>query len=135
MRLRYHALITDAAGSVIPFRYCRKTAQTGIRFLAVKRLDEHRVFAIFCKQRRSFMIPGQTVKWVPVDADQFEAVGYALAGRKLYVKFRGSPALCYEGVPGFRYQGLLSAPRKDAYFKSFIKSSFLAKEVEQSPQA
>jgi hypothetical protein len=105
--------------------------------LAVKRLDECRVFAVMSPdKRRSFMMPGQpSVKWVPVDADQFEAVGYALAGRKLYVKFRGSPALCYEGVPGFRYQGLLAAPRKDAYFKSFIKSSFLAKEVEPSPQA
>jgi KTSC domain len=81
-------------------------------------------------------IPGQpTVKWVPVDADQFEAIGYVLAGRKLYVKFRSSPALCFEGVPGFRYQGLLAAPRKDAYFKSFIKSSFLAKEVQMAPGA
>ena len=80
------------------------------------------------------MIPGQpSVKWVPVDADQFDAVGYVLAGRKLYVKFRGSPALYYEGVPGFRYQGLLAAPRKDAYFKSFIKNSFLAKEAPLTP--
>jgi hypothetical protein len=81
-------------------------------------------------------IPGQPlVKWVPVDADQFEAVSYALAGRKLYIKFRSAPALCYEGVPGFRYQGLLAAPRKDAYFKSFIKSSFLATPMQASPEA
>jgi hypothetical protein len=73
------------------------------------------------------------VKMVPVDADQFESVGYAMAGRKLYVKFRNAPTLVYEGVPGFRYQGLLSAPRKDAYFKSFIKNSFLAKEAPPPP--
>ena len=79
-------------------------------------------------------IPGQPiVKWVSVDANKFDAVGYVMAGRKLYVKFRNAPTLCYEGVPGFRYQGLLTAPRKDAYFDSFIKSSFLAKEVPPSP--
>lgn len=79
-------------------------------------------------------IPGQPeLRWVPVDADQFEAVSYVMAGRKLYVKFRNAPTICYEGVPGFRYQGLLSAPRKDAYFKTFIKSGFLAKELPPSP--
>lgn len=75
------------------------------------------------------MITPGGVKMMAVDADLIEAVGYLTAGRKLYVKFRTSPALCYEGVPGFRYQGLLSAPRKDAYFRSFIKDQFLAKEV------
>ena len=75
------------------------------------------------------MITPGGVKMMPVDADLIESVGYLTAGRKLYVKFRTSPALCYEGVPGFRYQGLLSAPRKDAYFRSFIKDQFLAKEV------
>jgi hypothetical protein len=76
------------------------------------------------------MLPGQPmVKMVAVDADTFESIGYVMAGRKLYVKFRNSPTLYFEGVPGFRYQGLLAAPRKDAYFKSFIKNSFLAKEV------
>jgi hypothetical protein len=77
------------------------------------------------------MTPG-AVKMTKVDADTFESVGYAMAGRKLYIKFRTSPALCYEGVPGFRYQGLLAAPRKDAYFRAFIKDSFLAKEVPAS---
>jgi KTSC domain-containing protein len=69
------------------------------------------------------------VRWMPVDADQFESVGYSMASRRLYIKFRGSPTLCFEGVPGFRYQGLLSAPRKDAYFRTYIKSQFLSKEA------
>jgi hypothetical protein len=78
-------------------------------------------------------IPGQpTVKMMTVDADAFEAVGYGIGNRRLYVKFRNAPTLCYEGVPGFRYQGLLSAPRKDAYFKTYIKDQFLAKEVPQA---
>jgi hypothetical protein len=70
------------------------------------------------------MTPG-AVKLTPVDGDQIEAVGYAMAGRKLYVKFRNAPAMIYEGVPGFRYQGLLTAPRKDAYFRTYIKDRFL----------
>jgi hypothetical protein len=74
------------------------------------------------------LTPG-AVKMMPVDGDNIEAIGYAMAGRKLYVKFRTSPSICYEGVPGFRYQGLLSAPRKDAYFRTYIKDHFLAKEV------
>jgi hypothetical protein len=74
------------------------------------------------------MTPG-AIKMTPVDADTFESVGYAMAGRKLYVKFRSAPAKCYEGVPGFRYQGLLAAPRKDAYFRTYIKDQYLAKEA------
>ena len=74
--------------------------------------------------------PGQPeVKWVPVDADSFESISYVTSSRKLMVKFRNSPPMCFEGVPGFRYQGLLSAPRKDAYFNTFIKTSFLKKEM------
>ena len=69
------------------------------------------------------------VKMMPVDANTFESVGYSLATRKLYIKFRGSPPMCFEGVPGFRYQGLLSAPRKDAYYNAYIKNQFLAKEA------
>lgn len=64
-----------------------------------------------------------------VDADSFESVGYVTSTRKLFVKFRHSPTLCYEGVPGFRYQSLLSAPRKDAYFNTYIKDRFIAKPV------
>ncbi|MGN6554468.1 MAG: KTSC domain-containing protein [Verrucomicrobiota bacterium] len=72
--------------------------------------------------------PG-AVKMTKVDAELFEAVGYVVANRRLYVKFRTTPALYYEGVPGFRYQGLLAAPRKDAYFRTFIKDQFLTKEA------
>jgi hypothetical protein len=69
---------------------------------------------------------------VPVNGARLESVGYAVAQRLLYIKFRGAGATCYEKVPNFRYQGLLAAPRKDAYFDSFIKHSFLAKEVDVS---
>jgi hypothetical protein len=75
-------------------------------------------------------MPGQepVVKMVTVDARDIESVGYVVSKRKLYVKFRNSAALCFEGVPGFRYQGLLAAPRKDAYYSTYIKDRFLAKE-------
>jgi hypothetical protein len=59
----------------------------------------------------------------------FESVGYMSSTRKLYVKFRGSPPMCFDGVPGFRFQGLLSSPRKDAYFNTYIKNQFLGKET------
>jgi KTSC domain len=74
--------------------------------------------------------PNQPVKLVPVNAKMFDAVGYIVSERELYVKFRGSPALCFNDVPNFRFQGLLAAPRKDAYYNTFIKNSFLAKEVQ-----
>jgi hypothetical protein len=78
--------------------------------------------------------PGQpnqpAVKMIPVDADLFEAVGYALGGRQLYVKFRKSPPLVFNNVPGFRYDGLMAAPRKDAYFNTFIKNFFLSKPAQ-----
>ena len=78
------------------------------------------------------MIPqAQTVvKMVPVDADTFEAVGYVTAGRQLYIKFRNSPPLVFSNVPGFRFDGLMAAPRKDAYYNTFIKSFFLSKPTE-----
>jgi len=70
---------------------------------------------------------------VPVDADLFEAVGYVPKVRRLYVKFLNSPALCFHDVPGFRYEGLLAAPRKDAYYRTFIKDRFLTKPLESAP--
>lgn len=70
------------------------------------------------------------VKMVPVDADTFESVGYVLRGKLLYIKFRNSPALVFNNVPGFRYDGLLAAPRKDAYFDTFIKNFFVSKPAE-----
>jgi hypothetical protein len=78
-------------------------------------------------------IETQPVKLVPVDADLFEAIGYVSKVRRLYVKFRNSPALCFDNVPGFRYEGLLAAPRKDAYYRTFIKDHFLTKPVELPP--
>jgi hypothetical protein len=72
----------------------------------------------------------QSVKMTPVDADLFEAIGYLPKTRQLYLKFRNSPALCFDNVPGFRYESLLTAPRKDAYYRTFIKDRFLTKAVE-----
>jgi hypothetical protein len=68
-----------------------------------------------------------SVTMMPVDAKMFESVGYATTSRKLFIKFRDASTVCFEGVPGFRYQGLLSSPRKDAYFKTYIKDQFLVK--------
>jgi hypothetical protein len=69
------------------------------------------------------------VKMLSVDADTFDAIGYVNTSRKLYIQFRNSPPMCFEGVPGFRYQGLMAAARKDAYYKTYIKDRFLAKET------
>jgi hypothetical protein len=74
--------------------------------------------------------PGQPlITWSNVDAKQFESVGYAQATRQLFIKFRNSKTLCFEGIPQFRYRGLMAAPRLDAYYSSYIKDQFLAKEV------
>ena len=74
-----------------------------------------------------------TVKMVPVEADLFEAVGYTIGVRQLYIKFRNAPTLCFNNVPGFRYEGLLAAPRKDVYYKTFIQNLFISKAVELPP--
>jgi KTSC domain len=80
------------------------------------------------------MTPVQpAVKMTKVEADTFESVGYGISNRRLYVKFKNAPTLCYEGVPSFRYQGLLSAPRKEAYFKTYIKNQFMGQPVPESP--
>jgi hypothetical protein len=77
--------------------------------------------------------PGQPpITWAAVNAKQFESVGYAQATRQLFIKFRNSKTLCFEDIPQFRYKGLMSAPRIDAYFKAYIKDQFLAKEVPPS---
>jgi len=75
----------------------------------------------------------QAVKMMPVDADLFESVGYIPRSRQLYVKFKNSPALCFDNVPGFRYESLLTAPRKDAYYRTFIQDRFVTKPVELPP--
>ena len=70
------------------------------------------------------------VKMIPVDADLFETVGYVIGARQLYIKFRNSPALVFNNVPGFRYEGLMAAPRKDAYYNTFIKNFFISKPAQ-----
>jgi KTSC domain len=81
------------------------------------------------------MITPMAVKMTPVDAKLFESVGYANAKRQLYIKFRGASMMCFDDVPGFRFQGLLAAPRKDAYYGTYIKGQFLAQAVELPPAA
>jgi hypothetical protein len=73
--------------------------------------------------------PLPDVKMIPVDASMFESIGYVESSRQLFIKFSPAPTVCFNNVPGFRYIGLLNAPRKDAYFKTFIKDRFLTKEV------
>ena len=73
------------------------------------------------------------VKMVPVDAKLFESIGYMEASRQLIIKFHHALTLCFDNVPHFRFQGLLNAPRKDAYYKTFIKDQFLAKEITLPP--
>ncbi|MBU6411483.1 MAG: KTSC domain-containing protein [Verrucomicrobia bacterium] len=71
-----------------------------------------------------------SVKMLAVDANTFESIGYVPLTRTLFVKFRNSTStITFQNVPGFRFDGLASAPRKDAYFKAFIKDRFLEKSV------
>jgi hypothetical protein len=77
--------------------------------------------------------PDMSLKMVTVNAERVESVGYIDATRHLYIKFRNSPTVCYEGVPRFRYQGLLASPRPDAYFDTYVKHSFLGKPTESPP--
>ena len=76
----------------------------------------------------------KAVKMVPVEADSFEAVGYSTGSRQLFIKFRKPPSLVFSNVPGFRYEGLLQAPRKDAYYDTFIKNFFISKATELPPE-
>jgi hypothetical protein len=71
----------------------------------------------------------QSAKMVAVDADLFESVGYEDLSHCLIIKFRNSSTMRYEKVPRFRFQGLLGAPRQDAYYKTFIQNQFLSKPV------
>jgi KTSC domain len=77
-------------------------------------------------------IQPQSVKMASVEADLFESVGYDDGSRCMIVKFRNAPAMRFEKVPRFRYQGLINAVRKDAYYKTFIKDQFLSKAIQQS---
>jgi hypothetical protein len=78
-------------------------------------------------------VPVPNVKMMPVDAQLIESVGYVEASRQLIIKFHHTFTLCFDKVPHFRFQGLLNAPRKDAYYKTFIKDQFLTKEVTLPP--
>ena len=69
-------------------------------------------------------------KFVSVEAALFESVAYDDLTHTLYIKLRDAPTLRFEKVPLFRYQGLMSAPRKDAYFRTFIKDQFLSKPFQ-----
>jgi hypothetical protein len=73
---------------------------------------------------------GHAPKFVAVEADLFESVAYDDLSHTLYLKFRGAPTMRLEKVPRFRYQGLLAAPRKDAYYRTFIKDQFLTKPFQ-----
>ena len=68
-------------------------------------------------------------KMVPIESDMLESVGFSDITHTMYVKFKNSPTMCFEKVPRFRYQGLMAAPRKDAYFKTFIQNQFLSKPM------
>jgi hypothetical protein len=71
------------------------------------------------------------IKFVTVDASAFESVCYVVGSRQLYIKFRDNQTtLCFTNVPGFRYEGLLAAPRKDAYYKTFIENQFMTSQVK-----
>jgi hypothetical protein len=70
-----------------------------------------------------------SVKMAAVDAELLEAVGYEDLTHTLYVKFRDGATLRFQKVPHFRFSGLMSAPRKDAYYKTFIKDLFLSRSV------
>lgn len=74
------------------------------------------------------------VKMVAVDADLFESVGYVHQTRTLYIKFRPpAGAVSFQNVPGFRFEGLLAAPRKDAYYEAFIQNRFIEMPTMLSP--
>ena len=71
---------------------------------------------------------GAAIKMTGVDEQQIESIGYS--GRTLYIKLKGSgETITFDGVPRFRYEGLMNAPRKDAYYLTYIKNSFLAKHA------
>ena len=72
----------------------------------------------------------QPIKMMSVDAEAIESIGYVDGARTMYIKFRGGRTVCINNVPRFRYQGMLAAPRKDAYYTTYVKNSFLMKDVQ-----
>ncbi|HEY6166455.1 MAG TPA: KTSC domain-containing protein [Verrucomicrobiae bacterium] len=82
------------------------------------------------------LLPDQFVKMEPMhDSAQIESIGFCENTKRLYVKMRGTgaPTLCFSGVPRFRITGLMSAARKDEYFKNFIRGTFMHREVKELP--
>lgn len=74
----------------------------------------------------------QPFKMVQLDSDMIESVGFVDTTHNMFIKFKDGRTMCFEKVPRFRMQGLLAAPRKDAYYKSFIQNQFLSKPVQTS---
>jgi hypothetical protein len=72
---------------------------------------------------------GQAVKLCELQTDLLHSVGYDDSTRTLYVKQPDGRTMRLENVPRFRWQGLMAAPRKDAYYRAFIKDQFLTKPV------
>jgi hypothetical protein len=82
------------------------------------------------------LIPDKFVKMERLyDSDVIDEVGFSENTKRLYVKLKGAKptVLCFSGVPRFRHSGLLTASRKDEYFKNFIKPTFLCQEVQKIP--
>jgi hypothetical protein len=82
------------------------------------------------------LIPDKFVKMEPLyDSDVIEEIGFSENTKRLYVKLKGAKPtiLCFSGVPRFRHAGLMTASRKDEYFKNFIKPTFLSQEIKSIP--
>ncbi len=77
-------------------------------------------------------LTNQPVKMMSVDAEAIESIGYVDGSRTMYIKFRGGRTVCINNVPRFRYQGMLAAPRKDAYYTTYVKNCFLMRDVPSS---
>jgi hypothetical protein len=70
-----------------------------------------------------------SVKLAAVDAELIESIGYDDLTHTLHIKFRDGATLRFQKVPHFRFSGFMSAPRKDAYYKTFIKDQFLSRSA------
>ena len=71
----------------------------------------------------------QVIKLLELEGTSIvESVSYNDATRILYVKLRDNKGgMAFEDVPKFRYNGLMGAPRPDAYFNTYIRNLFLSK--------
>lgn len=76
-----------------------------------------------------------TVKMIPADEDSFVAFGYVTGARELHIILRNQTTLIYQNVPGFRFEGLKAAPRKEKYYQTFIAPLFNAKPGPARPQS